>query len=98
MRRVDRRTNALPDRPTNRPTDTASYRGALSHLKIKERVGLPESGRFSVQLNLFIPATSMSESFRTLTLSSPWIQFSANLAFLGTLASVEGRTKRYDTT
>ena len=35
MRRVDRRTNALPtDRPTNQPTDTASYRGALSHLKI----------------------------------------------------------------
>ena len=33
MRRVDRRTNALPDQPTNRPTDTASYRGALSHLK-----------------------------------------------------------------
>ena len=38
MRRVDRRTNALPtdrqtDRPTNRPTDKASYRGALSHLK-----------------------------------------------------------------
>ena len=35
MRRVDRRTNALPtDRPTDRPTDTASYRGALSHLKM----------------------------------------------------------------
>ena len=33
MRRVDRRTNALPDRPTDQPTDTASYRGALSHLK-----------------------------------------------------------------
>ena len=34
MRRVDRRTNALQtDQPTNRPTDTASYRGALSHLK-----------------------------------------------------------------
>ena len=37
MRRVDRRTNALPnrqtDRPTNRQTDTASYRGALAHLK-----------------------------------------------------------------
>ena len=29
VRRVDRRTNALP----NQPTDTASYRGALSHLK-----------------------------------------------------------------
>ena len=29
MRRVDRRTNALSDGPT----DTASYRGALSHLK-----------------------------------------------------------------
>ena len=35
MRRVDRRTNALPDRPTNQPTDTARYRGALSHLKTK---------------------------------------------------------------
>ena len=34
MRRVDRRTNALQtDRPTGQPTDTASYRGALSHLK-----------------------------------------------------------------
>ena len=33
MRRVDRRTNALPHRQTDRPTDTASYRGALSHLK-----------------------------------------------------------------
>ena len=34
MRRVDRRTNALQtDRPTDQPTDTASYRGALSHLK-----------------------------------------------------------------
>ena len=32
MRRVDRRTNALQ---TDRPTDTASYRGALSHLKRK---------------------------------------------------------------
>ena len=35
MRRVDRRTNALPTvRQTDRPTDTASYRGALSHLKM----------------------------------------------------------------
>ena len=33
MRRVDRQTNALPDRQTDRPTDTASYRSALSHLK-----------------------------------------------------------------
>ena len=38
VRRVDRRTNALPNdqptnQPTDRPTDTASYRGALSHLK-----------------------------------------------------------------
>ena len=37
VRRVDRRTNALPDQQTNqltnRPMDTASYRGALSHLK-----------------------------------------------------------------
>ena len=30
MRRVDRRTNALQ---TDQRTDTASYRGALSHLK-----------------------------------------------------------------
>ena len=31
---MDRRTNALPDqRPTDRPTDTASNRGALSHLE-----------------------------------------------------------------
>ena len=41
VRRVDRRTNALPDRQTdrqtNRSTDTASYRGALSHLKIPEK-------------------------------------------------------------
>ena len=39
MRRVDRRTNALPidrqtDRQTDQPTDTAGYRGALSHLKM----------------------------------------------------------------
>ena len=33
VRRVDRRTNDLPDGPT----DTASYRGALSHLKIPEK-------------------------------------------------------------
>ena len=35
---MDRRTNALPDQqtdqPTNQPTDTASYEGALSHLKV----------------------------------------------------------------
>ena len=31
MRRVDCQTNALP---INQPTDTASYRGALSHLKV----------------------------------------------------------------
>ena len=40
MRRVDRRTNALPtdrptDRLTNQPTDTACYTGALSHLKTR---------------------------------------------------------------
>ena len=35
VRREDRRPNALPtDRPTNQPMDTASYRGALLHLKI----------------------------------------------------------------
>ena len=35
MRRVDRRTNALQtDRQTDQPTDRASYRGALSHLKM----------------------------------------------------------------
>ena len=34
MRRVDRRTIASPtDRPADQPTDTASYRGALSHLQ-----------------------------------------------------------------
>ena len=38
MRHMDRRTNALQtNRPTNQltnqPTDTASYRGALAHLK-----------------------------------------------------------------
>ena len=37
MRRVDRRTNASQtDRQTDQPMDTASYRGALSHLKRKE--------------------------------------------------------------
>ena len=47
MRRVDRRTNALPDRQTDqqtdRPTGTASYRGALSHLKIEEEGGKKET-------------------------------------------------------
>ena len=47
MRRVDRRTNALPDRPTDqptdRPTDTASYRGALSHLKRKMKMKKKET-------------------------------------------------------
>ena len=34
MRRVDRQTFALQtDQPTNQPTDTAGYRGALAHLK-----------------------------------------------------------------
>ena len=33
VRRVDRRMNALQ---TNRPTDTASYRGALAHLNSEE--------------------------------------------------------------
>ena len=37
MRRVDRGTNALPDRqtnrPTNQPTDTAYYGDARTHLK-----------------------------------------------------------------
>ena len=38
---MDRRTNALQtDRPTDRPTDRASYRGALSHLKIDYEVRL----------------------------------------------------------
>ena len=41
MRRVDRRTNALPDQPTDQPTDTASYRGALSHLKIDKWNNIP---------------------------------------------------------
>ena len=35
MRRVDRRTNALP---TNRPMDTASYRCALAHIKTIQNV------------------------------------------------------------
>ena len=40
VRRVDRRTNALQtDRPTDQPTDTASYRGALSHLKRGMKIG-----------------------------------------------------------
>ena len=38
---MDRRTNALPDRPTDgptdRPMDIASYRGALSHLKKEKK-------------------------------------------------------------
>ena len=35
MCRVDRRTNALQtNQRTNQQTDTASYRGALAHLKI----------------------------------------------------------------
>ena len=39
MRLVDRRTNALlTHQLTNRPTDTASYRGALSHLKMKVKI------------------------------------------------------------
>ena len=38
MRHVDRRTNALPDRPT----DTASYRGALSHLKSVLRLSITD--------------------------------------------------------
>ena len=33
MRRVDHRMNALPDQPTDQPTDSANYRGTLSHLK-----------------------------------------------------------------
>ena len=32
-KRVDRKTNALLDRSTNQPTDTASYKGALLQLK-----------------------------------------------------------------
>ena len=32
MRRVDRRAIALPDRSIDQSADTASYRGALSHL------------------------------------------------------------------
>ena len=36
VRRVDRRTNALQtNQQTDQPTDTASYRGALSHLKMR---------------------------------------------------------------
>ena len=31
VRRVDRQTNALPDRPSNRPTVKASNKGALAH-------------------------------------------------------------------
>ena len=34
---MDRRTDALPDQPTDQPTDTASHRGALSHLKMVEK-------------------------------------------------------------
>ena len=54
MRRVDRRTNALPDRPTDRLTDTASYRGALSHLKMKILL----SDRFTNVSCLFVEADS----------------------------------------
>ena len=36
MRRLDHQTNALStNRPTDRPTDTVSYRGALVHLKTR---------------------------------------------------------------
>ena len=61
MRRVDRRMNALQtnrptDRPTDQPTDTASYRGALSHLKTiqllveKKKEGNKEKKSFLSQL------------------------------------------------
>ena len=36
---MDRRTNALQtNRQTDQPTDTASYRGALSHLKTHKKL------------------------------------------------------------
>ena len=57
MRRVDRRTNALQtNRPTDRTTDTASYRGALSHLKmVTLNILLFRNCQFDVFLRLFDP-------------------------------------------
>ena len=38
--------------PTNQPTDTASYRGALSHLKSHDHVSLSDSAYFKLKLKL----------------------------------------------
>ena len=47
MQRVDCRTNALQtNQPTNQPMDTASYRGALSHLK-REKDARTQMKQFS---------------------------------------------------
>ena len=66
VRRVDRRTNALPDQPTNQPTDqpmdTAGYRGALSHLK---KCNATDQKRVSFSLLIGFKPSTLSFVFRS---------------------------------
>ena len=70
MRRVDRQKKALPDRRSDQPTDTASYRGALSHLKrvkkLELRVLAPERALNGspISINSFLVGFSYISSTR----------------------------------
>ena len=56
VRCVDRRTNALQtDQPTNQPTETASYRGALSHLKMRRKLWNREEKILKTVHRKFVP-------------------------------------------
>ena len=68
MRRVDRRTNALQ---TDRQTDTASYRGALSHLIKKEKEKNKERWENMTKVNQTNRATVMYSHRNIPVLASP---------------------------
>ena len=79
MRRVDRQMNALQ---TDRPTDTASYRGALSHLK---RKGLSIAKASSVRLlrkaKFKLRLVKMHKCFRMTRNQGPGTIFKVRLKF-----------------
>ena len=57
---MDRPTNVLPtDQPTDQPKDTASYGGALSHLKIGGRGAFRAKNKMSIDRVFMLPRQSI---------------------------------------